>query len=27
VYQFMSFATEFRDLTDVPVDLPPRLAC
>jgi molybdenum cofactor sulfurtransferase len=27
VYRFMSFATEFRDLTDVPADLPPRLAC
>jgi selenocysteine lyase/cysteine desulfurase len=27
VYRFMAFATEFRDLTDVPADLPPRLAC
>jgi selenocysteine lyase/cysteine desulfurase len=27
VYRFMSFATEFRDLTEVPADLPPRLAC
>ena len=27
VYRFMSFATEFRDVTDVPMDLPPRLAC
>jgi molybdenum cofactor sulfurtransferase len=27
VYRFMSFATEFRDLTDVPADLPPRVAC
>jgi hypothetical protein len=24
VYRFMSFATEFRDLTEVPADLPPR---
>jgi selenocysteine lyase/cysteine desulfurase len=27
VYRFMRFATEFRDLRDVPADLPPRLAC
>jgi molybdenum cofactor sulfurtransferase len=27
VYRFMSFATEFRDLTDAPAGLPPRLAC
>jgi molybdenum cofactor sulfurtransferase len=27
VHRFMAFATEFRDLTDVPADLPPRLAC
>ena len=27
VYRFMSFAAEFLDLTDVPADLPPRLAC
>jgi molybdenum cofactor sulfurtransferase len=27
VHRFMTFATEFRDLTDVPTDLPPRLAC
>jgi selenocysteine lyase/cysteine desulfurase len=27
VYRFMSFATEFRDLTVVPGDLPPRLGC
>ena len=27
VYRFMAFATEFGDLTDVPADLPPRLAC
>jgi molybdenum cofactor sulfurtransferase len=27
VYRFMSFATEFRDVTDVPTDLAPRLAC
>ena len=27
VYRFMAFATEFCDLTDVPADLPPRLAC
>jgi predicted small metal-binding protein len=26
VYRFMSFATELRDVTDVPMDLPPRLA-
>jgi molybdenum cofactor sulfurtransferase len=27
VYRFMRFATEFRDVDDVPADLPPRLAC
>jgi molybdenum cofactor sulfurtransferase len=27
VYRFMAFATEFVDLTDVPSDLPARLAC
>ena len=27
VYRFMHFATEFRDVADVPADLPPRLAC
>jgi molybdenum cofactor sulfurtransferase len=27
VYRFMDFATEFLDVTDVPADLPPRLAC
>jgi molybdenum cofactor sulfurtransferase len=27
VYRFMSFATQFLDLTEVPADLPPRLAC
>jgi molybdenum cofactor sulfurtransferase len=27
VYRFMRFATEFRDVTEVPDDLPPRLAC
>ena len=27
VYRFMAFATEFRDVTEVPADLPPRLAC
>ena len=27
VYRFMGFATEFRDLAEVPADLPPRLAC
>jgi molybdenum cofactor sulfurtransferase len=27
VYRFMSFATEFRDLADVPPDLPPRAGC
>jgi molybdenum cofactor sulfurtransferase len=27
VYRFMSFATEFLDLTSVPADLPPRLGC
>jgi selenocysteine lyase/cysteine desulfurase len=27
VYRFMAFAAEFADLTDVPPDLPPRLAC
>ena len=27
VYRFMTFATEFRDVTEVPADLPPRIAC
>ncbi len=27
VYRFMAFATEFCDVTEVPADLPPRLAC
>lgn len=27
VHRFMRFATEFLDVTDVPADLPPRLAC
>jgi molybdenum cofactor sulfurtransferase len=27
VYRFMRFATEFRDVGDVPDDLPPRIAC
>ena len=27
VHRFMAFATAFRDLADVPADLPPRLAC
>ncbi len=27
VYRFMSFATEFLDVTEVPAGLPPRLAC
>jgi molybdenum cofactor sulfurtransferase len=27
VYRFMAFANEFADVTDVPSDLPPRLAC
>jgi molybdenum cofactor sulfurtransferase len=27
VYRFMRFATEFRDVADVPADLPARLAC
>jgi selenocysteine lyase/cysteine desulfurase len=27
VYQFMEFASGFRDLADVPADLPPRMAC
>ena len=27
VYRFMAFAAEFRDVADVPADLPPRLAC
>jgi selenocysteine lyase/cysteine desulfurase len=27
VYRFREFAGEFRDLTAVPADLPPRLAC
>jgi selenocysteine lyase/cysteine desulfurase len=27
VYRFMHFGTEFRDVTEVPADLPPRIAC
>ena len=27
VYRFMHFASTFRDVTEVPVDLPPRIAC
>jgi selenocysteine lyase/cysteine desulfurase len=27
VHRFMSFAGTFRDVTEVPADLPPRLAC
>jgi molybdenum cofactor sulfurtransferase len=27
VYRFMRFASQFRDVTEVPADLPPRLAC
>jgi hypothetical protein len=27
VYRFMTFATEFGDVTEVPADLPPRIAC
>jgi molybdenum cofactor sulfurtransferase len=27
VYRFMEFAAEFRDVTEVPEDLPPRLGC
>lgn len=27
VYRFMSFAESFRDVTGIPADLPPRLAC
>ena len=27
LYQFTEFAGEFVDLTDVPNDLPPRIAC
>ena len=27
VHRFIEFAREFRDVTDVPADLPPRLAC
>ncbi len=27
VYRFMDFATEFRDVTEVPSGLPPRVAC
>jgi hypothetical protein len=27
VQRFMEFASGFVDLTDVPADLPPRLAC
>ena len=27
VYRFVSFATEFLDVSDVPADLPPRVSC
>jgi molybdenum cofactor sulfurtransferase len=27
VYRFMAFATEFRDVSKIPADLPPRLGC
>ena len=27
VHRFMEFASEFADRADVPLDLPPRLAC
>jgi len=27
VHRFVEFAAEFRDITEVPADLPPRLAC
>jgi selenocysteine lyase/cysteine desulfurase len=27
VHRFLAFATAFRDVTDVPEDLPPRIAC
>ena len=27
VYRFMTFATAFCDVTEVPPDLPPRIAC
>jgi selenocysteine lyase/cysteine desulfurase len=27
VYRFMHFATEFRDVTEIPAGLPPRIAC
>ena len=27
IRRFLGFATEFRDVTELPVDLPPRLAC
>lgn len=27
VHRFMHFGTEFRDVTEVPTDLPPRIAC
>ena len=27
LHRFMDFAAEFIDLTDVPADLPPRIAC
>jgi molybdenum cofactor sulfurtransferase len=27
VYRFLHFATAFRDVTEVPADLPPRIAC
>jgi hypothetical protein len=27
VHRFMSFAMKFRDLANVPADLPPRVGC
>jgi hypothetical protein len=27
LHRFMAFAGSFRDVTEVPADLPPRLAC
>jgi hypothetical protein len=27
VERFLAFARDFRDITSVPADLPPRLAC
>ena len=27
VYRFISFATDFLDVSDVPADLPPRVSC